>query len=87
MGFLAMWNPGRNPRWSERVRYFLGGLAGGAALLFDYSGVVLLAGLFCYCVAKAWDKGISSAWRGAVSYALGAAGPILLLCFTNDPVR
>lgn len=36
MGFLAMWNPGRNPRWSERVRYFLGGLAGGAALLFDY---------------------------------------------------
>jgi hypothetical protein len=81
MGFLAMWNPGRNPRWSERVRYFLGGLAGGAALLFDYSGVVLLAGLFCYCVAKAWDKGISSAWRGAVSYALGAAGPILLLWF------
>jgi hypothetical protein len=75
MGFLAMWNPGREARLPEGLRYFLGGLAGGAALLLDYSGVVLLGGLFCYAVAKA------RSFRGAWLYSLGAAGPILLLWF------
>ncbi|HET9533379.1 MAG TPA: hypothetical protein VFQ92_23710, partial [Blastocatellia bacterium] len=41
MGFVAMWNPGDNGWWTTRQRFFLGGLAGGAALLMDYSGVVL----------------------------------------------
>jgi hypothetical protein len=75
MGFLAMWNPGRETRWGETLRYFLGGLAGGAALLLDYSGVVLLGGLFLYAVAR--GKTFRSAWF----YGLGAAGPILLLWF------
>jgi hypothetical protein len=72
LGFLAMWNPGAGFRWSEPARYALGGLAGGAALLLDYSGVVLLAGLFCYAAAKA-------SVRGALYYGLGALGPVLLL--------
>ncbi len=81
MGFLAMWNPGREVRWPSSLRYFLGGLAGGAALLFDYSGIVFLGGLFCYALAKAWQAGRGGVLRAASSYALGATGPILLLWF------
>ena len=82
MGFLAMWNPGGVFRWSERARYALGGLAGGLAVLLDYSGVVMLAGLFCYAVAKAWRAGaVRGAVRAASFYGLGSVGPILLLWF------
>ena len=52
MGFVAMWNPGETDRWSTQIRFFLGGIAGGTALLFDYSGVVLLLGMFFYGIAK-----------------------------------
>ncbi len=80
MGFLAMWNPGESTRWGENRRYFLGGLAGGTALLLDYSGVVLLAILFCYGVVKAWEeKQVQHVIRKSATFALGAAGPILLL--------
>ena len=34
MGFVTMWNLGGSDRWSTRTRFFLGGLAGGTALLF-----------------------------------------------------
>jgi hypothetical protein len=78
MGFLAMWNPDGIFRWSETARYVLGGLAGGLAVLLDYSGIVMLAGLFCYAVAKAWRAG---AVRAAWYYGLGSLGPILLLWF------
>jgi len=37
MGFLAMWNPSGSLRLPSGLRYFLGGIAGGAALLLDYS--------------------------------------------------
>jgi hypothetical protein len=82
MGFLAMWNPAQAKLWGEGRRYFLGGLAGGTALLLDYSGVVLLAALFCYGVAKAWEGNrIQDVIRRSGMYDLGAAGPILLLWF------
>jgi hypothetical protein len=81
LGFLIMWNPGWDKRWPAHLRYYLGGLAGGMALLLDYSGVVLLGALFCYAVAKVSTAGsrqmVSTAWW----YGLGAAGPILLLWF------
>lgn len=83
MGFLAMWNPGALLRWADARRYFLGGLAGGLSLLLDYSGAIMLAGLFCYTVVKARQSGSPretrrNAWWW---YALGAAGPILFLWF------
>lgn len=82
VGFLVMWNPGHETRWGESLRYFLGGLAGGAALLLDYSGVVFLAALFCYGVAKVWErKQIQQVISCCRAYVLGAAGPILLLWF------
>jgi len=77
MGFLAMWNPDGVFRSSERARHVLGGLAGGLAVLLDYSGIVMLAGLFCYAVVKAGAT--RSAVRAAWYYGLGSLGPILLL--------
>jgi hypothetical protein len=77
MGFLAMWNPDGLFRWSDTARYVLGGLAGGLAVLLDYSGIVMLAGLFCYAVVKAGAT--RSAVRAAWYYGLGSLGPILLL--------
>lgn len=74
-GFITMWNPAHSARWGDSLRYWLGGLAGGAALLFDYSGVVLLAGLFLYGVARA------PRLRLAALFAAGAAVPIALLWF------
>jgi hypothetical protein len=80
LGFLVMWNPGEETRWPARLRYFLGGLAGGAAVLLDYSGVVLLGGLFVYAVSKVWNAGpVRRVIATACWYGLGAAGPILLL--------
>jgi hypothetical protein len=82
MGFLALWNPGQDFRWPQSARLFAGGLAGGAALLLDYSGVVLLGGLFCYAVAKAWRAmPLRHVIHCACYYILGSMGPILLLWF------
>jgi hypothetical protein len=81
LGFLAMWNPGDDTRWSPQLRYFFGGLMGGAAVLLDYSGVVLLGGLFLYAMAKSRQDGpgLGSMIDTVRSYILGSAGPILLL--------
>ncbi len=81
MGFLAMWNPGQHTRWSNRTRYFVGGLTAGAALLLDYSGVILLLGLFGYALAKSWRDGVNTWFGNACSFVLGASGPVLLLWF------
>jgi hypothetical protein len=82
-GFLAMWNPHEKQTWSERTRYFLGGLAGGAAVLLDYSGVVLLFGLFIYGIVKSWPSLRDTVKLGAW-YVLGSIGPIALLWFPAD---
>jgi hypothetical protein len=82
IAFLAMWNPWASERLSARVRYFLGGIAGGTALLFDYSGAILLACLGLYGFLKQLrDATLADAFRLSVVYTLGAAGPILLLWF------
>jgi len=82
MGFIALWDPGGNDWWSARTRYLLGGLAGGTALLFDYSGAVLLLGLFVYGVSKQLFTGSArDALRHGYWYVLGALGPVGLLWF------
>jgi hypothetical protein len=73
MGFLALWNPGGGLSLSVRWRYALAGTAGGAAVLFDYGGCVLLASLFLYALMQD-DRRIGA-------FVAGAAGPILLLWF------
>jgi hypothetical protein len=81
-GFIAMWNPGDLLHWPTRRRYVLAGLAGGLTLLFDYTGAVLVIGLFLYGIVKRLRAGgIADAVRHAAYYATGAIGPILLLWF------
>jgi glycosyltransferase involved in cell wall biosynthesis len=80
MGLVAMWNPGGNGWWTTRQRFFLGGLAGGAALLMDYSGVVLLLGLFCYgIISRVRTANKEDALHHGCWYILGALGPVCLL--------
>ncbi len=82
LGFLAMWNPGKAEWPSSLFRFFLGGITGGLTLLFDYSGVVLLLGLFCYGCMKRWiDYSKIDAFRHALWYIAGIIGPVLLLWF------
>lgn len=81
-GFVALWNPGNLLPWSSRTRFALAGLAGGTALLFDYSGLVLLVGLFVYALLKqASDTSRADTMRGGLWYTIGAIGPIGLLWF------
>ena len=82
MGFLTMWNPSGSLRWTVSHRFFLGGLAGGIALLFDYSGAVILMALFIYGIAsrvsiESWSDGM----RQGIWYVLGTLPPVLLLWF------
>lgn len=72
-GLLALWPPER--KFLSPPRLFLGGLAGGAAVLFDYSGVIPFAGL------AAWLVWRSRSPRAAVTFAFGAAIPLALLLF------
>jgi hypothetical protein len=78
--FVAMWDPGGTGRFSPRTRFVLAGLGGGMAVLFDYSGVVLLSVLFLYGLARYWT---SFSWphrfRSGLWFMLGALVPILLL--------
>jgi hypothetical protein len=80
MGFLVLWDPGGRLRLSDRTAYGAAGLAGGTALLFDYSGIVFLVGLFAYGIAKSRLDGTAAATlRRGMWYVLGSIGPILLL--------
>ena len=82
IGFLLLWNPGGEISWGRGTRYFVAGLTGGLALLLDYSGVVMLAALFCYAFAKSRDWNPSGGMiRSMAAFVLGAAPPILLLWF------
>lgn len=87
--FAALWDPGGSRRFSPRSLFILAGLAGGAAVLFDYSGVVFLVGLFVYAHARHWDtvsEGVVESRSAILArrtawYALGAIGPVALLWF------
>jgi hypothetical protein len=82
-GFAVLWDRWNWQRVSLPGRFLLAGVCGGVALLLDYSGVILLAGLWLYGV---WTFGLRAAfarstWRLHARYALGALGPVLLLWF------
>lgn len=82
LGFLALWNPSKSSRWSLRTRYMVAGLAGGFALLCDYSGLVLLAGLLFYGFAKRRQStSVGEAVRSTGWFILGAIPPVITLWF------
>ncbi len=81
-GFVAMWNPSDLVPWSPRTRFLLGGLAGGTALLFDYSGALFLVGLCVYgWLQQASPRSWHAGWRLLFWYLLGALLPVGLLWF------
>jgi len=81
-GFALLWN-----RWDWRKAtperlLLLGGLAGGAAVLLDYSGLIFLAGLWVYGLARhGRGLGLPRQLRLSAAYAIGALAPLLLLWF------
>ncbi len=82
MGFVTIWNPAGKIQWSKQKRYFLGGLSGGAAFLFDNSGVILLLGLFIYGVIKCLkEESLPNTVRLGIWYVAGTLGPVGLLWF------
>jgi hypothetical protein len=87
IGFLIMWNPGRDDRRPSAVRALACGLAGGWAVLLDPSGVVMFCMLLAYALARAWNPGdersafIRNAVRNGAWYVLGSLPPILFLLF------
>ncbi len=82
IGFLAIWNPGGLSRPSERMRYVLAGVTAGNAVLYDYSGVVLLGALFVYAVAKGYgQRSRKQSARLAAWFTVGSLPPIFLLWF------
>lgn len=81
-GLALMWNPGASERLTTQVRYFLAGIAGGAAMLMDYSGMVMLLGLFVYGLAKRWrEASLADTMRHGAWYVLGTLPPVGLLWF------
>ncbi|MBL8191598.1 MAG: hypothetical protein JNK38_26505 [Acidobacteria bacterium] len=81
-GLVLMWNPGDAKRWATHQRFFLGGVFGGAALLMDYSGMVMLLGLFVYGLAKRWrEASLADAIRHGAWYVAGTLPPVGVLWF------
>lgn len=82
-GFVAVWDPWRSGRLSVRARFLVAGLAGGLTVLFDYSGVIFLGGLYLYALVRraGTAEGVGDIVRRTAWYALGAIGPVALLWF------
>ncbi len=81
-GFVALWDPWDALPWRLRTRFMLAGLAGGTAILFDYTGVVFIVALGLYGFVK---RGLEENWndgfRHGLWYVVGTLPPVLLLWF------
>lgn len=81
-GFLALWNPWNSEGFSRQARYLFAGITGGTAVLFDYSGGILLLALFFYGLAKEYLRAdTGSMIRQGAWYFLGTLPPVVLLWF------
>ncbi|MCI0412559.1 hypothetical protein L0222_07120 [bacterium] len=76
-GFTLLWNPATRTNWKVEWRFTLAGLAGGLAVLLDYSGVILLTLLFVY----GWFKNKENRLGNSLLFIASAFLPILLLWF------
>jgi hypothetical protein len=80
LAFALLWDPGNWSRMGRERRLFLAGLAGGMALLCDYTGAVLLGLLGLYTLLRGWQEGgIRGGIRDSLRFSLGALGPMVVL--------
>jgi len=85
--FLLLWNYSDSSRFEDKTRYFLAGVSAGTAVLFDYSGLIFLIGLFIYGALRARRNmlpGIDSRLKAITLvgwFLLGGLGPVCLLWF------
>ncbi len=82
--FALLWRGGE-PAAAPTGRLVAAGLLAGAAVLFDYSGVVLLAALGLYAVAveRRRSSGAGAAMRAALRFGAGALAGVALLALTQ----
>lgn len=80
--FAMIWDPSGTRGLSVRSQFMVAGLASGLTLLFDYSGVIFVAGLFAY--AHAANRGsldTRTFFERSVWFGVGGAAPVFLLWF------
>jgi hypothetical protein len=78
LGFIALWTSSSS---RHLIRYFLAGIAGGTAVLLDYTGVIIWFALFLYGAVLARRPGRFAFVKPAALYVAGSIGPVALLCF------
>ncbi len=79
--FAYLWRPGGDSPPLPR-QFFVAGLAAGLTLLFDYSGVVFVAGLFLYAhLLNRTSLDARTFLSRTVWFGAGGAGPVGLLWF------
>ena len=85
--FLLLWNYAENSGLKIETRYLLAGGLAGAAVLFDYSGVIFLIGLGIYALIKTrkvkpHEDAIKSKTASLMGlFFLGSLAPLCLLWF------
>lgn len=80
VGFALLWNRWNRQDASTERLFLLAGVAGGLSVLLDYSGLIILLGLWVYGLTKyRRSDGVASMLRFTGYYAAGALGPMLLL--------
>ena len=76
IGFVVLWRTDIFPTLQKPRRCFIAGVLGGAAVLLDYSGVIVLGALFFYLLFTRTER-----IRAARLYILGSLGPLCILWF------
>lgn len=80
--FVLIWDPSGVRPLTVRAQFMVAGLAAGLTVLFDYSGVVLVAGLFIYAhVVNRRSWSIGEFVRRTAWFGVGGAPSVALLWF------
>ncbi|MDH3733039.1 MAG: hypothetical protein OEU54_05870 [Gemmatimonadota bacterium] len=80
--FAAIWDPGGERPLTVRAQMLVAGFASGLTLLFDYSGIVLVALLFGYAqLRNREDLDLRRFAERTFWFGVGGAPPVFLLWF------
>jgi hypothetical protein len=80
--FALVWDPSGSNRLTVRSQFLVAGLAAGLTLLFDYSGIIFVVGLFAYAhLANRTALTARSFVERSFWFGVGGAPPVFLLWF------